>query len=269
MPDQSPLSLHEMLEEEYVSLHGVLPDQHYSDNNTPEQRLKAIYDRIHALDKKRSALCISGGGIRSATFALGVIQGLARLKLLKEFDYLSTVSGGGYVGSWLSAWIHRDPESSNGVFNKLRDKPKSALEPEPKPIRHLRAYSNYMTPKLGLLTADTWTLIATVVRNLILNWTVFLPLMLAVLLVPRFSVSFARLSLPEPLKDYVLTGLLLLAFILGVISIVYMAFFRPSNNKYEEAKYRESAGQPGFLKWCLIPTIGMTLLLTIYWSWLR
>src|SRR5437660_9997965 len=39
-----------------------------------------------------SALCISGGGIRSATFALGAIQGLAERGLLEQFDYLSTVS---------------------------------------------------------------------------------------------------------------------------------------------------------------------------------
>ncbi len=56
----------------------------------------------------RAALCFSGGGIRSATFGLGVLQGLAHLGLLGKFDYLSTVSGGGYLGSWLSAWIHRE-----------------------------------------------------------------------------------------------------------------------------------------------------------------
>ncbi len=54
-----------------------------------------------------SALCFSGGGIRSATFCLGVLQGLAKYGLLDKFDYLSTVSGGGYIGSWLSAWIDR------------------------------------------------------------------------------------------------------------------------------------------------------------------
>src|SRR5436309_3028873 len=52
-------------------------------------------------------LGFSGGGIRSATFNLGVLQAFARAKLLRHFDYLSTVSGGGYIGSWLSAWIAR------------------------------------------------------------------------------------------------------------------------------------------------------------------
>src|SRR5258708_7208968 len=57
--------------------------------------------------KQLSALCISGGGIRSATFALGALQGLAKLGILENFDYLSTVSGGGYIGSWLTAWKER------------------------------------------------------------------------------------------------------------------------------------------------------------------
>lgn len=71
--------------------------------------LKKIRERLHFKqdDKRRpAALCLSGGGIRSATFCLGVLQGLAKNNLLSKFDYLSTVSGGGYIGSWLSAWIY-------------------------------------------------------------------------------------------------------------------------------------------------------------------
>lgn len=48
----------------------------------------------------RVALAFSGGGIRSATFALGVLRALSRLRLLPLVDYLSTVSGGGYAGSF-------------------------------------------------------------------------------------------------------------------------------------------------------------------------
>jgi len=58
-----------------------------------------------------AGIAFSGGGIRSATFNLGILQGLANLKLLHIFDYLSTVSGGGYIGSWLSAWIYRSLQS--------------------------------------------------------------------------------------------------------------------------------------------------------------
>ncbi|WP_226502088.1 hypothetical protein [Pseudomonas sp. MWU16-30317] len=57
-------------------------------------------------------LALSGGGIRSATFCLGVLQALARARrtdqpddppVLARFDYLSTVSGGGYIGSFFSS----------------------------------------------------------------------------------------------------------------------------------------------------------------------
>ena len=69
--------------------------------------LKVESEALGDPTRPRRALCISGGGIRSATFSLGVIQGLAERGLLRQFDYLSTVSGGGYIGSWLSAWVHR------------------------------------------------------------------------------------------------------------------------------------------------------------------
>src|SRR2546430_8394069 len=98
--------LHEVLEAEFVQSHGKLPPD-YPTSTEPNTRLKAIWAAVHALPEKRAALCISGGGIRSATFGLGILQGLARCGLLDKFHYLSTVSGGGYIGSWLRAWINR------------------------------------------------------------------------------------------------------------------------------------------------------------------
>src|SRR4030095_10874222 len=112
MTDQNVLPLYEVLEEEFTVLHGSLPAPK---DSSPESRMKAIIDAIHALPQKRSAFCIAGGGIRSATFGLGVMQGLARCKILPRFDYLSTVSGGGYIGSWLSSWIHRAGDATNSV----------------------------------------------------------------------------------------------------------------------------------------------------------
>src|SRR5436190_11766044 len=97
-----PLRLYEVLEEEYERLQGQ-PSPSLNPNGTAEERLKNIVNENHK--SQRAAICLSGGGIRSATFGLGVLQGLAHNKLLNKFSYLSTVSGGGYVGSWLSAWI--------------------------------------------------------------------------------------------------------------------------------------------------------------------
>src|SRR5437764_15356099 len=55
---------------------------------------------------------LSGGGIRSATLNLGIVQGLAQRGLLPYIDYLSTISGGGYIGTWLHSVIHRKSDGN-------------------------------------------------------------------------------------------------------------------------------------------------------------
>ncbi|MGH9144138.1 MAG: patatin-like phospholipase family protein, partial [Vicinamibacterales bacterium] len=165
---------------------------------------KELIARMHADAEPLSALCISGGGIRSATFALGAIQGLAERGLLTRFDYLSTVSGGGYIGSWLTAWAHRAGGIDRVVPHLCRDAPAPAATGAD-PIQHLREYNSYLSPQGGILSTDVWTLIATVVRNILLNWMVLIPILMCALMVPRLYL--AALSLPERLYgDVIYSG---------------------------------------------------------------
>src|SRR5690349_21614492 len=53
------------------------------------------------------ALSLSGGGIRSASFSLGVVQAFNEHGAFGCFDYLSTVSGGGYLGASISATMSK------------------------------------------------------------------------------------------------------------------------------------------------------------------
>lgn len=156
----------------------------------------ALFRKADGESQPFSALCISGGGIRSATFALGAIQGLAdpRRGILEKFDYLSTVSGGGYIGGWLSAWSKRAGGLKN-LIDRLRPDAKPGAPGQPDPIRHLRDYNNYLSPKVGIMSADTWALAATVLRNILLNWMVLIPLLMAAFMVPRLFLSV--LVLPE------------------------------------------------------------------------
>jgi hypothetical protein len=165
-----------------AELRAILPDLHLPVD------AGATIAALDACDTDLAALCISGGGIRSATFGLGVLQGLARFGLLGQFHYLSTVSGGGYIGSWLSAW--RTIAGDAAIFEALNSSQRTAVEPAQ--IQGLRADSNYITPTLGLLSADTWTLVAVYVRNLILNWLLFAPFFMGCLLFPHWC--FAMLS---------------------------------------------------------------------------
>ena len=108
-------------------------------------------------------LALSGGGIRSATFGLGVLQHLAELDMLRHIDILSMVSGGSYIGSWLTSWIR----NSNLTDVSAALRPDHGEEAEE--ITFLRQHSNYLSPRLSLLSADTW-LIATIwMRNMLLN----------------------------------------------------------------------------------------------------
>jgi len=143
--------------------------------------LKAVDDAGTDL----AALCLSGGGIRSATFALGVIQGLARFGLLGRFHYLSSVSGGGYIASWLSVW--RKSAGDQDVFDALNSA--ASTGEEAPQITGIRADSNYLTPQLGLLSADTWTVITLYVRNLLLNWMLFVPFFMGCLMFPRVCMA--------------------------------------------------------------------------------
>jgi len=215
----------------------------------------------------RSALCLSGGGIRSATFNLGILQGLARHGLLERFDYLSTVSGGGFIGGWLSAWIAReDGIDENGdrkdgikeVTSQLTATPQSPLQVEPKPIEHLRIYSNYLSPQPGLLSADTWTLVASVLRNLLLNWVIFMPVLFALLLVPRLWTSILFRSTdethPTAYWKYSIPISLAVALLSGIWGIAYIGWNLPSANSYNKnPKSPRFKGGQGFFIWrCLI-----------------
>ena len=87
-------------------------------------------------------LACSGGGIRSATFCLGVAQALSKKGILKDIDYLSTVSGGGYFGSFLSSYLN---DNSDTVGLNADQLPFSEPgETEAIPIRQIRNNSKYL-----------------------------------------------------------------------------------------------------------------------------
>ena len=118
-------------------------------------------------DSNVIGLSLSGGGIRSAAFCLGVLQALNASKILRNIDYLSTVSGGGYIGSSLSAGM----TASGGHFPF-----QSYLSEDETPsLQHVRDYSNYLFPKGAvdfLHNASIYT------RGLVANVVLVLPFLL-------------------------------------------------------------------------------------------
>jgi len=277
----SSLPLHEVLEAEFVGLHGELPSD-YPGSSEPKTRLKALCDAIHGLKEKRAALCISGGGIRSATFGLGILQGLARCGLLEKFHFLSTVSGGGYIGSWLSAWIKNDPDGIRGVADELKRRPDSTLNPEPQPVRHLREFSNYLAPRMSLTSVDFWTLITTFIRNMFLNWLVLISWLAAAMMIPRLYLAAINLQpnwpawgldmdltkytqMADQIKhdwDIWLNILLAIGSALVAIAMAYAIIDVPSTGNAQLPQRR-------FLEFRQLPLMLASLVLAEWWALLR
>lgn len=258
-------SLPDVLIDEYRDLGRNIPRPPDGQGNE-SQRLDAIYREIHAQPDALAALCISGGGIRSATFALGAVQELARRRLLRSFDYLSTVSGGGYIGSWLSAWIQRAggveavEDSLNSHSGRLPD------SPEADPVQHLREYNNYLTPRLGFGSPDTWTLMTIVSRNLLLNWLVFIPVLLLITLLPRLMVSLLLFDMPgkgDPFSGfiYVEWALLVIAFVLYWVASLNTFRFLPGVGNRQRTVGQFAAGVLG-------PTAGCSVIFALDSWWM-
>ncbi len=113
-------------------------------------------------------LALSGGGIRSSAFCLGALQALNEAGVLDRVDYLSTVSGGGYVGCSLSAGL----ESTRGEFPFES----RVVEDETPALQHLRDYSNYLFPGGAVDFLRNASIYA---RGLVANFILIMPFLLA------------------------------------------------------------------------------------------
>jgi len=229
------------------------------------ERVCQVYDRplktiLYAMEA--SAVCLSGGGIRSASFSLGILQGLARFSrrpvckgepceekdkcLLDSLDYLSTVSGGGYIGSWLMAWAQRS--DFHQVVDHLANAAPTSGDPEPQPVRHLREYTSYLSPRYGF-TLDTLTLLSIVTRNLILNWLILVPLAMALFCLPQFIFDASYYWAFKNQQSGSWGGQVMLWAILFVAFASGTAVWRMARPPYKEGGASDSDGSIAVELW--------------------
>ncbi len=147
----------------------------------------------HASDYR--ALACSGGGIRSASFGLGIMQALAADNKLQHFDYLSSVSGGGYLSSSLTWYLsQRDPQT-NQPFNCSDKFPFGKKNVGNKTgqnslvnniLNYIRLHGNYLIPGKGL---DMLSFIATVLRVVVSSFLVYSSLLILMLILVMQAIS--------------------------------------------------------------------------------
>jgi len=163
-------------------------------------------------------LGLSGGGIRSAAFNLGVLQALNRHGLLSRVDYLSSVSGGGYIAScltWLRAHVPVDSPQQLGAIPLANGKG-TVLD-------WIRAHGKYLIAGRGL---SGWTLAASILAGTLLNVFVLLPLfLLAIGLASRewFEMSWPQaLTMPGASRVHAHDGFMLILFFGVALFGVYL-----------------------------------------------
>ena len=334
-------SIEEVLREEVEQIHGETLETPALKQGAQEERrnfnadermladpdsdaLKRRDEFYLALNKlNRAALCCSGGGIRSATFCLGVIQALAAYDVgappspppspakpadhggadqhteeaphggaphdhanskaaaapaspkhaktepteganpaLGRFHYLSTVSGGGYIGSWLSSWRTRADFPT--VIKDLTRRPHGP-DVEPPEISWLRAYSNYLTPQLGITSADSWAAVAIFVRNLVLNWLIIIPIVCLVLL------ALKEIATGGVLVTHWGGSWVLLVLALGIVLLICAQAFttrhRPSR-RGAGGKVEEQSFLWWDLPWAVLSAVAVTIFFASqYFAW--
>ncbi len=214
---------------------------------------------------KLSGLALSGGGIRSASFCLGVIQAIASHDKLDQFDYLSTVSGGGYLGgalnwSWLYQWNKNN--TCNIKFDQSRDKfpfgdglrhsnPDTDMDRhQAAMLRHLRQNGKYLTPGNGI---DALSFLSVILRSITLGFIT--------LLVLSSFLFHALHAIPGVLQPLYLNtptlfffGLALLIFYFSdLIAYAFTAiFYKNSEKKAYQWRHTWEKWISGLLKIALI-----------------
>jgi len=117
-----------------------------------QRRAKLVGEAFAAaLADNRFGIALSGGGIRSATINMGILKTLHKFGLIKQADYLSTVSGGGYTGAYLQATL-REKGQENQLFDEEH-------------IDYLRKRGEYLFPGTG--GVKIWNQVTLVVAFLV------------------------------------------------------------------------------------------------------
>src|SRR4030095_3850403 len=144
------------------------------------------------------------------------------------------------------------------------------LNPEPRPIRHLREFSNYLAPRAGLTSVDFWTLITTFICNMLLNWLVLISWLAAAMMIPRLYLAAIMVSpnwstwtaSVEQYWDIGLTVVLAVGFALVAMAMASAIIDVPSTGNARLSQRR-------FLWVRQLPLLLASLILAEWWAVFR
>jgi len=171
-----------------------------------EEESAWLEKRTSKSNKTLTGLALSGGGIRSATFNLGVLQALEKHQILKNVDITSSVSGGGYIASCLSWFQQKKGQFPFGTQRQDHGKLGGAV------LAWLRSHACFLTPGDGINKLSLFTALFT---GTFINLFILLPLFIGLFFL--LAIDFSSFQLP--LKKQHDTNLFGIATLLGFSGI--------------------------------------------------
>ncbi|NEJ10309.1 hypothetical protein GR238_33585 [Rhizobium leguminosarum] len=228
----------------------------------------------HLGTKPRHGLALSGGGIRSASFAAGVMQALVLGNVLKSIDYISTVSGGGYIGSSLTWWLKQGLPNGEPAGTEPHNFPFGARDQGPNTtaqnaiLDYVRFHGNYLSPSRQL---NAMSLAAGVIRIATVSLTVYFSCITLVMFVVFGLVGtpFANPGDHDRQLFYrfatIPGAILVLFFVLSLLYSIYtlvyqlLQFSKP-DRPWPSRRYKGRASWQGYFGWILLSAVAFALL---------
>lgn len=157
-----------------------------------KKRREAVNSKDNTGDPKNDlfGIALSGGGIRSATINAGILEILNKAGIFSKADFLSTVSGGGYIGGYVHSKLWREQDQNLPYQSLFKEDD----------MKHLKNKGEYLTPgeKVKKLLSII-KLCGAIIFSMIMNWTWFISFLLALL----FLVQMILVPMSQVIKDAV------------------------------------------------------------------
>jgi hypothetical protein len=223
-PDSGSWSFADVFSAEYRDLYARCNDL---PGGAPDRQTPTVNNGLIGVS-------LSGGGIRSATFCLGALQAMNESGILKNVNYLSTVSGGGYIGTALTVGM----STNGGTFPFGKTGQDVGETPE---TRHLRDNARYLVQNGARSVISA---LAIYLRGIVMNVIIILPFLIAlagvlVFLKPdtaklnaawswmaHFPAAIRDSAMPLSMLGLIIVGTLLMLYAIGVSVVPIIALKR-------------------------------------------
>ncbi len=188
---------------------NILPGDSSNGNESTDEIKRSLF-----------GIALSGGGIRSSTFNMGILNFLNEKKILKLADYISSVSGGGFIHSYIQTKLR----STNNFDELFKNSNSMILSGDNETIK---SNCDYLIPGHNFLlkTANYIRVYGAIISSFIMNLIWLFLIILFFLLIAQLAAE--KIILFLNINEIYAYSLFIFSFLL----FYHYFFFVLRNNK--------------------------------------